>query len=84
MDARRFFAMVKGLRRVRSWEFLQLCDIAAIPICDVEYYKQVRATFLPPANRPVVPDSSSHAVDSAGPEAMWAFMTAVVSKKGRH
>jgi hypothetical protein len=49
MPARRFFVMLKESRdqeNQKRWSsMVELCDVAAIPLCNGEYYSQKRAEF---------------------------------------
>lgn len=86
MPARRFFVMLKAARKIQSWQFSNLCDIASIPLGDAKYFDGVKKTYsIAPVRRLEVPvTSAGPVVESSSPDAMWAMMAAVNAKKGRH
>jgi hypothetical protein len=86
MPARRFFVMLKAARKIQSWQFSNLCDIAAIPLGGDKYFDGIKNVYsIANKRRPEVPEpSAGPVVSSASPDAMWAFMAAVNAKKGRH
>ena len=44
MPARHFFVMLRGARQMRAFYFSELCDIAAIPMCNEKYYRGLKAS----------------------------------------
>ena len=77
MPARRFFAMVNAGRRIMMAEYAELCDIAAIPMCDPKYHRQLKGAYVAGAQkeRPKAPPPSGYVIDSASPEAKNVFMS---------
>lgn len=45
MGAQAFFVMLKAARKIRSYDMMELCDIAAIPMCDGKYYQKLRSIY---------------------------------------
>jgi len=50
MPARQFFALLKSSRELANeqrWQFMaEMCSVAAIPMCNTEYYKEVEGYFI--------------------------------------
>lgn len=85
MPARQFFVMVKAARRVRSWEFSQLCDVASIPLGDSKYFDVVKKSFsITPPEKFLEPAfSSGPTIKAESTDAMLVFMSAINARKGR-
>lgn len=45
MGAQAFFVMLRASRKIRSYDMMELCDIAAIPMCDGKYYQKLRGVY---------------------------------------
>ncbi len=75
MPARRFFAMrtetINYERKSRANFLLDLCDVAAIPLCNADYYKEVKSYFrdaaMDVAERKRVQRMNRHVFDADDP-----------------
>ena len=89
MSLPRFFLFIEETRRLKAIHYSELCDIHAISICNVKYYKELKACFdmiykepekLPEA--PPMPNTDKTPVlDIAGSDAKYAIMSARASVK---
>lgn len=86
MPARAFFVMLKAARRLRSSDFVDFCDIAAIPMCDGKYHQKLQTIYFNEAtdkeSQPVESLPPRPVLDSASDEAMYAFTSIFTAKKG--
>jgi hypothetical protein len=85
MPAVHFFEMLRHGRRLRAYQLAELCDVAAITICQPKYHTQLKQRLLSLATdrtMPKPPPPLAH-MDAGSREAADLFFQMFAAKKGQ-